>query len=215
MTNTKKTIQRTPGSSSQILTIAPAPEADASTDATPPRSEGSKQLLFPLLFIMHPLLITLFGILRYSCRRYRRGRRPRNCLSNISDSLGISLVYSLPSDRHLIFALSYQIQHLPSKRARTTALLIQVTQLSFLFWSNSTSNIDPSIQQIPSVVQEPSIIPQDALPDSGAPALLLASSYTPITDEVPRIQVRYFIIFRNSENYWWSSSNSSKIFHHF
>ena len=197
MTNTKRTIQRTPGSSNQTLTIAPAPDVDAPTYATP-RSEGNKQLLFLLLIIMHLLLIMLFGTLRYSCWRYRRGRRPRNCLSNISDSLGISLVYSLPSDRHLIFALSYQIQHLPSKRARTTALLIQVTQLSFLFWSNSTSNIDPSIQQIPSVVQEPSIIPQDALPDSGASALLAPSSVS-IPDEIPRIQVRYFITSRNSE----------------
>jgi len=70
MTSTKRTIQKTPGPSSQILTIASAPDAgaDAPTDATPPRSEGNKQLLFPLLPIMHPLLITLFGILRYSCR---------------------------------------------------------------------------------------------------------------------------------------------------
>ena len=68
MTSTKRTIQKTPGSSSQILTIAPAPDTDAQTDATPPRLEGNKQLLFPLLPIMHPLLITLFGILRYSCR---------------------------------------------------------------------------------------------------------------------------------------------------
>ena len=133
ITSTKKTIQKNPGSSSRTLTIASALDADVPTDATPPRSEGNKQLLFLLLIIMHLLLIMLFGTLRYSCRRYRRGRRPRNCLSNISDSLGISLVYSLPSDRHLTLALSHQIQYLPSKRARTTASPIQVTQSSFLF----------------------------------------------------------------------------------
>jgi len=48
-------------------------------------------------------------------------------------------------------------------------------------------------------MQEPLIIPQDALPDSGASTLPLASSSAPIADEVPRIQVRYFIILRNSE----------------
>ena len=57
----------------------------------------------------------------------------------------------------------------------------------------------PLIQQTSSVVQEPPIIPQDALPDSGVSTLPLASSSAPITDEVPRIQVRYPIIFRNSE----------------
>jgi len=48
-------------------------------------------------------------------------------------------------------------------------------------------------------VQEPSIIPQDALPDSGVSTLLLAFSSAPTADEVPRIQVRHFIISRNSE----------------
>ena len=57
----------------------------------------------------------------------------------------------------------------------------------------------PLIQQTSSVVQEPSIIPQDALPDSGVSTLPLVSSSAPITDEVPRIQVRYPIIYRNSE----------------
>ena len=142
---------------------------------------------------MHPLLITLFGILRYSHWRYRRGRHPRNCLSNIPDSPGILPVYLSPFDMHLTFVLSYQIQHLPSKRARTTVSSIQVTQSSFLFWFNSAPNIDFFIQQTPNAVQEPSITPQDALPDSGTSALLPASSSAPITDEVPRIRVRYFI----------------------
>ena len=197
MTSTKKTIQRTPGSSNQTLTIAPAPDVDAPTYATP-RSEGNKQLSFPLLTTMHLLLTILSGILRCSCRRYRWGRHSRNCLSNISDGPGISLVYSSPSDIHLIFALSYQIQHLPSKRARTTASPVQVTQPSFLFWFNSAPNIDFFIQQTPSIVQEPSIIPQDALPDSGTSALLLASSAS-LTDEVFPIQVRCFTFPRNLE----------------
>ena len=47
-------------------------------------------------------------------------------------------------------------------------------------------------------MQEPSITPQDALPDSGTSALL-APSFVPIPDEAPRIQVRYFITFRNLE----------------
>jgi len=42
----------------------------------------------------------------------------------------------------------------------------------------------PLIQQTSSVVQEPPIIPQDALPDSGVSTLPLVSSSTPITDEV-------------------------------
>ena len=42
-------------------------------------------------------------------------------------------------------------------------------------------------------MQESSVIPQDALPDSGVPALLLASSSTLVIDEVPLIQVRLFI----------------------
>ena len=128
MTSTKRTIQKTPGPSSQILTIASAPDAgaDAPTDATPPRSEGNKQLLFPLLPIMHPLLITLFGILRHSCRRYRRGKHPRNCFSNIPNSLGILLVHSPFSSIHLTFVSSNQIQRLPSKTARTTASPVQV-----------------------------------------------------------------------------------------
>ena len=42
MTSTKKTAQKTHGSSSQVLTITLAPDADAPTDATPPRSEGNK-----------------------------------------------------------------------------------------------------------------------------------------------------------------------------
>ena len=52
---------------------------------------------------------------------------------------------------------------------------------------------------MPSFVQEPSIIPQDALLDSGALPLLLASSSAPTADEVPRIQVRHLIIFRTSK----------------
>ena len=37
--------------------------------------------------------------------------------------------------------------------------------------------------------------PQDAIPDSGITALLLASSSAPVTNEVPPIQVRHpFII---------------------
>ena len=68
----------------------------------------------------------------------------------------------------------------------------------FFFWFNLTSNIGLSIPQISTVVQEPSVIPQDALLDSSVSALLLASSSALITDEVPQIQVRYFI-FRNSE----------------
>ena len=79
---------------------------------------------------MYLLLNILFGTLRYSCRRYRRGGRPRNRLSNISDSPGILLAQSLPSDMYLTSVLSYQIQHLPSKKARTTASPAQVTQLS-------------------------------------------------------------------------------------
>ena len=41
MSSTKKTAQKTHGSSSQVLTITSAPDADAPTDATPPRSEGN------------------------------------------------------------------------------------------------------------------------------------------------------------------------------
>ena len=127
MTSTKKIAQKTYGSSSQVLTIASAPNADAPTDATPPRSEGNKQLLSPLLTIVHPLLITLFGILRYSCRRYRQGRHPRNCFSNISNSSSILLVLPPFSSIHLTFVFSNQIQRLPSKRARTIASPVQVT----------------------------------------------------------------------------------------
>ena len=134
MTSTKKIIQKTPSSSSRTLTIASALDADVPTDATPPRSEGNKQLLFLLLIVMYLLLSILFGTLRYSFRRNRRGGRPRNRLSNISDSPGILLVHPSLSNRHLTLALlSHQIQHLPSKRARTTASPIQVTQSSFLF----------------------------------------------------------------------------------
>jgi len=42
MTNTKKMLQKTPGSSSRTLTIASAPDADASAYASPPRSEGDE-----------------------------------------------------------------------------------------------------------------------------------------------------------------------------
>jgi len=133
MTSTKKTIQKTPGSSSRTLTIASALDADVPTDATPPRSEGNKQLLFLLLIVMYLLLSILFGTLRYSFRRNRRGGRPRNRLSNISDSPGISLVHPSLSNRHLTLALSHQIQHLPSKRARTAASSIQVIRSSLLF----------------------------------------------------------------------------------
>ena len=93
---------------------------------TPPHSEGNKQLLFHLLTIMHPLLITLFGILRYSCRRHRLGRHPRNCFSNISNSSDILLVHPPFSSIHLTFVFSNQIQRLPSKRARTIASPVQV-----------------------------------------------------------------------------------------
>ena len=127
MSSTKKTAQKTHGSSSQVLTITLAPDADAPTDATPPRSEGNKWLLFPLLTIMQPLLITLFGILRHSCRRYRRGKHPRNCFSNIPNSSGILIVHPPFSSIHLTFVFSNQVQRLPSKRARTTASLVQVT----------------------------------------------------------------------------------------
>ena len=81
MTSTKKTAQKTHGSSSQVLTITSAPDGNAPTDATPPHSEGNKWLLFPLLTIMHPVLITLFSLLRHSYRRYKRGKHPRNCFS--------------------------------------------------------------------------------------------------------------------------------------
>ena len=37
--------------------------------------------------------------------------------------------------------------------------------------------------------------PQDDIPDSGVPALLLASYFAPVTDEVPLIQVRHPFIF--------------------
>ena len=131
MTSTKKTAQKTHGSSSQVLIIASSPNADAPIDASPPRSEGNKKLLFPLLTIMHPLLITLFGVLRYSYRRYRRGRHPRNCFSNISNSSGILLVHPPFSSIHLTFVFSNQIQRLPSKRARTTASPSQATQSFF------------------------------------------------------------------------------------
>ena len=40
-------------------------------------------------------------------------------------------------------------------------------------------------------MQEPSVIPQDAFHDSGVPALLLASSSAPATDEVLLRQVKY------------------------
>jgi len=51
---------------------------------------------------------------------------------------------------------------------------------------------------MPNLVQEPPIISQDALPGSGAPPLLLVSS-VPTADEVPRFQVRHFIISRNQK----------------
>ena len=101
------------------------------------------------------------------------------------------LFYSSLSDMYLIFVSSYQIQCLPSKRARTTASPSQVTQLLFLFDPLLASDINFIIQQTSFVAQEPPIIPQDALPDSGVPALLLTSSHAPTTDEVLR-QVRYF-----------------------
>ena len=82
------------------------------------------------LIVIHTLPIISFGIPEHSCRRYRRGGRLRDCLSNISDSPGILLAQSLPSDMYLTSVLSYQIQHLPSKKARTTASPAQVTQLS-------------------------------------------------------------------------------------
>ena len=44
------------------------------------------------LIVMHTLPIISFGIPKHNCQRYRRGRRPRDCFSNISDSSGISLV---------------------------------------------------------------------------------------------------------------------------
>ena len=46
-------------------------------------------------------------------------------------------------------------------------------------------------------MQEPSIIPQDAIPDFGTSALLLASSSAPLTHEVFPIQVRHFTFPRN------------------
>ena len=73
------------------------------------------------LIVMHTLAIISFGIPKHSRQRYRRGGRPRDCLSNISDSSGISFVHSSPSDIYLIFVFLRQIQRLPSKRARTTA----------------------------------------------------------------------------------------------
>jgi hypothetical protein len=42
VTSTKKTIQKTPGSSSRTLIIALAPNADVSAAASPPRSEGNE-----------------------------------------------------------------------------------------------------------------------------------------------------------------------------
>ena len=42
MISTKKTAQKTHGSSSQVLTITSAPDGNAPTDATPPHSEGNK-----------------------------------------------------------------------------------------------------------------------------------------------------------------------------
>jgi len=121
MTSTKRTAQKTQGTSGHTLAIASAPNADALTDVVSSPSKGNRQLstLFPI--VMHTLPIISFGIPKHSCRRYRRGGRPRDCLSNISDSLGISFAYSSPSDIYLIFVFLRQIQRLPSKRARTTA----------------------------------------------------------------------------------------------
>jgi hypothetical protein len=42
ITSTKKTIQKTSGSSSRTPTIASAPNANVPVDATPPRSEGNE-----------------------------------------------------------------------------------------------------------------------------------------------------------------------------
>jgi len=42
VTSTKKTIQKTPSSSSRTLIIALAPNADVSVAASPPRSEGNE-----------------------------------------------------------------------------------------------------------------------------------------------------------------------------
>ena len=82
---------------------------------------------FPLLITMHPLLTILFGILIYSCRKYRRGRHLRNRCPNIPNSLGISPVHPPFSSIHLTSVFSNQIQCLPSKTARTTASPVQVT----------------------------------------------------------------------------------------
>jgi hypothetical protein len=62
-----------------------------------------------------------------------------------------------------------------------------------LFLSNLAFDINFIIQQTSTIVQEPSVTPRDALPDSGVPVLLLTSSSTLVTDEIPLIQVRHFI----------------------
>ncbi|XP_039787010.1 uncharacterized protein LOC120653311 [Panicum virgatum] len=122
MTSTKKMIQKTPGSSNRTLTIASAPDADASAYASPPRSE--------------------------------------DIATEDMDEDNVQEI--APQTSPII-----QIQHLPSKRARTTA---------------------SPIQQTSSIVQESPVIPQDVLPDPGVSTLPLISSSAPITNEVPRIQ---------------------------
>ena len=107
ITSTKRIAQKTQSPSGHALTIASAPDANAPTDVASSLSEGNRQLSFSFPVTM---LYLTDHVISHSYRRHRRRGRLRDCFSNISNSLGISLVYSLLSDIYLIFVFSNQIQ---------------------------------------------------------------------------------------------------------
>ena len=86
------------------------------------------------LIVIHTLPIISFGIPEHSCRRYRWGGRLRDCLSNISDSPGISLIYSSPFDICLIFVFLHQIQRLPSKKIQNNCFTGSGNITTFCFY---------------------------------------------------------------------------------
>ena len=103
MTNTKRTAQKAQSTSGHTLAIASAPNADVLTVLSLLHQKVIDNFQPFFLIVMHTLMIISFGIPKHSRQRYRRGGRPRDCLSNISDSSGISFVHSSPSDIYLIF----------------------------------------------------------------------------------------------------------------
>ena len=159
----------------------------------------SQQTPFPLhqkvtyssiLLSINNAQLTSFGILKYSCRRHRWRGHPRNCSPNISNSSGISLVYLPLSGIYLMLCIFEPDPTLTLQKGQNNYFASSGNTTIFSFWSDLAFDINFIIQQTPIVVQEPPIISQDALPDSGVPALLLAYSSAPVTNEVLR-QVRY------------------------